>query len=677
MATIPENLEKIKTARYGEEVRGAIHDSIEDIYGYANGEKINTLDSEIFDQLGYIQPFQMTFDRLGYIDTTGYFNKTNAKTFSTDFVKVRGYRYVRYKGRIAEAGYRVAFFNSNKEFISGSLGDNSYDEIIIKIPDNAYYVCASYFSDSLSETKMSSVALCELLAFYKPFDERMDESGYINVNGEVSDLQKAVRTDYIPTKFYDAAYVLSGLNNQGFIVAYFDENKDLIENISINTNDSGVKIKNFYFTVNKSASYFVVSGYKISYDVDYFIRLYSRYDIPFSQKKDVSGNVYGELDLIGSSVIDSGNRLGVFKFSGNYEAYRTSGLIPTDGFKSFILWSGINKFENACIFLDESMHVIGTVKGADSDAWYRVYSGKIPENSKYVIFNSYRNNSPRYILKTSEDTLPNVLILGDSITDCVNISEDTERGISTSYRWNTPSGSYNDGSETIHYNMWPKLLYDSGLIGYCRNYAKFGARWITFDGLWRQSLQNQITLAINDSSDPIDEFEMDSFVPDIIIIAIGTNDYLNHIDPDTYEEAIGKIVRGSDGNYIDWDTTISSLDDTKFNQAMLKAYLRLKREWPFAQIYTVLPIQRTAGDIVFSEKHDMQEKMANRMSSIVIDGAKEMGIVPEGNKVNSTNGTTLKDGLHPNRIGQMMMYRTIAKSIESHYIPYQDIKEFL
>lgn len=676
MATIPENLEKIKTAKYGEEVRGAIHDSIEDIYDYANGEEINTLDSEIFDQLGYIQPFQMTFDVPGYIDTSGDLNKNDVLSFSTDFVKVRGYRYVRYKGHIGEAGYRVAFFNSNKELISGSLGDNSYDEMIIKIPDNAYYIRASYWSNSLSETKMSSVALCELLAFYKPFDELMDKSGYINLNGNVTDFQKGVRTDYIPTKFYDAAYVLSGLNEYGFIVAYFDENKKFIENISINSKDSNVKIKNFYFTVNKSASYFVVSGYKISQDVDYVVRLYSRYDIPLSQKKDVSGNVYGELDLIGRAAIDSNNNLVPLEFNGNYKVNRTSGLIPTDGFKSFILWSGINKFGDACIFLDESMHVIGTVKGADSTAWYRVYSGKIPENSKYVIFNSYGNESPRYILKNSEDTLPNVLILGDSITDCVDISENLERKISILYKWKIPSKSYNDGSENIPFNMWPKLLYDSGLIGYCRNYAKFGARWATFDGEWRQNLQNQITLAINDSSDPIGIFEMDSFAPDIIIIAIGTNDNVSN-NSDTYEEAIGKIVRGSDGNYIDWDATISSLDDTKFNQAMLKAYLRLKREWPFAQIYTVLPIQSTRRDTVFSKKLEMQEKMANRMSSIVIDGAKEIGIVPEGNTVNEPNGTTLIDGLHPNRIGQMMMYRTIAKSIESHYITYQDIKEFL
>lgn len=49
MATIPENLEKIKTARYGEEVRGAIHDSIEDIYHYANGEQISSLKKDIGD----------------------------------------------------------------------------------------------------------------------------------------------------------------------------------------------------------------------------------------------------------------------------------------------------------------------------------------------------------------------------------------------------------------------------------------------------------------------------------------------------------------------------------------------------------------------------------------------------------------------------------------------------
>lgn len=46
MATVPENLEKILQARYGEEVRGAIHDSIESIYNYTADDHI---DNSIMD----------------------------------------------------------------------------------------------------------------------------------------------------------------------------------------------------------------------------------------------------------------------------------------------------------------------------------------------------------------------------------------------------------------------------------------------------------------------------------------------------------------------------------------------------------------------------------------------------------------------------------------------------
>lgn len=46
MATVPENLEKILKARYGEEVRGAIHDSIESIYNYTADDHI---DNSIMD----------------------------------------------------------------------------------------------------------------------------------------------------------------------------------------------------------------------------------------------------------------------------------------------------------------------------------------------------------------------------------------------------------------------------------------------------------------------------------------------------------------------------------------------------------------------------------------------------------------------------------------------------
>lgn len=41
MKTVPENLEKILQARYGEEVRGAIHDSIESIYEYTNDDHVS------------------------------------------------------------------------------------------------------------------------------------------------------------------------------------------------------------------------------------------------------------------------------------------------------------------------------------------------------------------------------------------------------------------------------------------------------------------------------------------------------------------------------------------------------------------------------------------------------------------------------------------------------------
>lgn len=40
MVSVPENLEKILQARYGEEVRGAIHDSIESIYNYTDDDHV-------------------------------------------------------------------------------------------------------------------------------------------------------------------------------------------------------------------------------------------------------------------------------------------------------------------------------------------------------------------------------------------------------------------------------------------------------------------------------------------------------------------------------------------------------------------------------------------------------------------------------------------------------------
>jgi len=54
MASVPENLEKILQARYGEEVRGAIHDSINDCYNYSNGNLVEPIANDVNSLVSHI-----------------------------------------------------------------------------------------------------------------------------------------------------------------------------------------------------------------------------------------------------------------------------------------------------------------------------------------------------------------------------------------------------------------------------------------------------------------------------------------------------------------------------------------------------------------------------------------------------------------------------------------------
>lgn len=263
----------------------------------------------------------------------------------------------------------------------------------------------------------------------------------------------------------------------------------------------------------------------------------------------------------------------------------------------------------------------------------------------------------------------NILIFGDSITTCCNITIDANHQTSA-YVWKNPSNSYVDGGgSTVRYSMWPKILKESEPCGEIRNYAESGASYKTGtreSGYERQNLHYQIDVAMNDLDNPNGVFEVDDYVPDIIIFALGTNDGAPN---DTYESAMAKTVLKSDNATVDVDATLLALDETKFCESARKAFLRVKQAFPMAQIYCSLPIQRANNEVNFNNTRDVLKKIAERYGCVVIDGTSNSGIIREFNDWNSL-GTYLKDGLHPNEKGQNLLARTIIKAIKTHYMPF-------
>ena len=215
--------------------------------------------------------------------------------------------------------------------------------------------------------------------------------------------------------------------------------------------------------------------------------------------------------------------------------------------------------------------------------------------------------------------------------------------------------------------MWPKILKDMNICSEIRNYARSGASYKTStraEGEERQNLEYQITVSLNDLSNPNGAFEVDNFVPDIVIFALGTNDGTPN---DTYESAMSKTVLDSDGYSIDTAATLANLDTTKFCEAARSAFLRTRIAFPYAQFYCVLPIQRANNEVNGGDLNTYLRQMARRYGCVIVDGYAESGIIRDTNVWNS-NGSTLKDGLHPNDKGQNMMFRMIYSALKSNYI---------
>ena len=380
-------------------------------------------------------------------------------------------------------------------------------------------------------------------------------------------------------------------------------------------------------------------------------------------------------------------------------------LISVNGFNKYECVSMITNPGAAVAFYDSNYKYLNEL-AVPGDSTTNVISGDIPEAAAYIA-TSYFNSSSgsndylldsMYLMIWNEDQFPNsiegklqaqinnieskndaldganILIFGDSITDSTTINIDSATNRTTGYSWDNPSNSDDNGG----YNMWPKLINDNYNVNEIRCYAKSGAHYANFayeggEANHRQLMQYQIDVAFNDLSNPNGVFKVTDFVPDIVIFACGTNDGAN--GSGSYDATMAKTVYESDGKTIDVDATISALDPTNFNDALRLAYLRVKNKFPLAQLYVVIPIQRTSDERIFSKTNEDIRKMAQRYGAIIVDGAAEFGIIPEGN-VSSNSGETLKDGLHPNKNGQLLYARGVIKSIESHYLPLNSLKNY-
>ena len=519
--------------------------------------------------------------------------------------------------------------------------------------------------------------------------------GYISSNGgNISSTENAKYTNFIRVHAGDKFEVKAPIGDAGYSIACYDSNEKILIDSSVKGNYSGL------FTVPEGVEFIRCSFYGLKNTA--YCRSCPKYNFP-------------ELKAYVSSNIDEINNFGI-KLEGLKPQFTEKGyLMTTDGTveKSdygkctdfFYIPRDATNIKNhtvngdytvasGCFYDSEKNYIASlttTERDVDIDITAEEYSSAEYVRLSYYNYKSDDSIGPNGIIYNKESVEIrfskvderikniegfgsanlNVLIFGDSITDCASFTVSND--VTTKYNFSGMNTYINANGETIKYKMWPKIFESKMKCKDLRNYARSGASYkndARESGEERRNLSYQIQLAINDVDNAGGAFNQSHFEPDIIIFALGTND---GVPNDTPASAYSKII--TTGTGIDVSATLSNLDMSKFCESVIYAYMQIRKYFPYAMIFNVLPIQRMANDVPLGTAHDYLKEISQKIANaIIIDGAYESGIIKQNNLVSGL-GETLKDGLHPNEKGQNMMARMIISKVKSHYVSFDNMND--
>lgn len=496
---------------------------------------------------------------------------------------------------------------------------------------------------------------------------------YITKNGYISTNPNAMRTDFIPLNGRKIVCVDAYINPEAAVViAFFDANKKYISGI-LPEGDDG---KTYSGIAPDNACYVVFCNYSFQRR-----RMASIFASEESLSQRVNSTVYtynAPLTAQSTSFINASNG-----WESSITATSASGkstwYVDIKGYSTLRFnGEGGNASVASVAFYDENFTYLPdlTITAEDATAGIVDFNEEKYNGVRYVRVSHYRYPVSRvdyskFVAEFRTDvnivqrlnTLDggqglNVLVFGDSITDCANIT--VTDGVTTSYTLRTPSVVKDLASgKQQRWDRWPVILRNAMACKEVRNYALSGATYKDVDGATtRKSLSYQVNLALADVDNAGGAFNQEHFNPDIIVFALGTNDGIAN---DTADSAFAKIVYND--NTADVEATLNSLDRTKFCEAAMWAFLTIKNAFPYAQCFCYLPIQRNSNNNPIGNVHSELIKVANRFGVLVIDGGYGSGIVRE------ISNFTLGDGLHPNWRGQNLMARQIISAIKCNYVP--------
>ena len=197
---------------------------------------------------------------------------------------------------------------------------------------------------------------------------------------------------------------------------------------------------------------------------------------------------------------------------------------------------------------------------------------------------------------------------------------------------------------------WNKWFKDDFSPATCRSYARSGATWTNTATTKRNTLEN-IGVLGNDNviynqierlKDACQQGEQ--AIPDIIIIAAGTNDawFVNQ-RPKVFCETADEVFARENIGSLPVNEILTLAASVRYGCELLKA------SFPEARIILLTPLQTTKADLkLITKSGDIMEACAHRLSLEVIRLDQE-GCIQLADKQSVSKYTT--DGVHTNEAG--------------------------
>lgn len=610
----------------------------------------------------------------------------------------------------------VSTYNYNSDFSSYSVVCAAVGSLTERVANNEAAIAAN--AENISTTKeiaeSNENSICDLNLKIglnsAEYNAPINIAGYVHSSsGAIVDTTNAMMSALVDISGYRLIKYGSNISNAGAMLAFYDSSENYLPSLEVVGTARFVEGTLLIDESYSAAKYVRLSVYGSQFFDVAYLTLSNSYDNSINERLSAleNGNEdVGELVLTSSDfTIDAYINVSGREIAST--AYKATDYTLLKGAEKIVIFGTYSGESSVSIcFYDSNKTKVGdtynnidaryteyVVEDIPSDAVYFRCGSRASDISSntYVKYSSLKNRlneleenaalqndrisnlesqEENPLLISTQSTKPKVLIFGDSISDCTTIGVDGTNIVTTSYVLRHPSNSYvNSNGQTIAYDMWPYFVNSILNCADCRCYAKSGASYRTLQrdsGNERQNLEYQIQLAINDLDNPNSVFPTTgAFVPDIVIFALGTNDGSPDANTETYETTMAKTIYSS-GTTIDADATIAALDKTNRADAVRYAFMTIKKYFPYALTFVVLPIQRVNSEMVQSgTMNGLIKQIAERYSIHIIDGARDMGIVRD---FASNVDIYLKDGLHPNDKGQNLYARLVLSAIRKEYI---------